>query len=68
MKTLPIEIDPTIITAFCRRHSIAWMSLFGSILRDDFGPESDVDILVEYLQGNMFTLTDFCSLKPAWLR
>ncbi len=36
------------VVAFCRSHHILKMSLFGSILRDDFGPDSDVDILVEF--------------------
>lgn len=33
---------------FCRRHHIRDMSLFGSILRDDFGPDRDLDVLVEF--------------------
>ena len=33
---------------FCRRHHIRKLSLFGSVLRDDFGPDSDVDVLVEF--------------------
>ncbi|KAA0216434.1 MAG: nucleotidyltransferase [Leptolyngbya sp. PLA3] len=36
------------IAAFCRRHGVARLALFGSILRDDFGPESDVDVFVEF--------------------
>jgi predicted nucleotidyltransferase len=36
------------IAEFCRRHHIARLSFFGSVLRDDFGPESDVDVLVEF--------------------
>lgn len=36
------------IASFCRRHHIRRLSLFGSVLRDDFGPESDVDVLVEF--------------------
>jgi len=39
------------IEAFCRKHSIARLSLFGSVLRDDFTPQSDVDVLVEFLPG-----------------
>ena len=34
--------------AFCRRHNVRRFSLFGSALREDFGPESDVDVLVEF--------------------
>jgi len=40
------------IAAFCRRHRIRKLSLFGSVLRDDFGPESDVDVLVEFAPGH----------------
>jgi predicted nucleotidyltransferase len=43
-----VAIDPQAIAAFCRRHGIRRLSLFGSVLRDDFRPESDVDVLVEY--------------------
>lgn len=43
---LPIEIDYDKLRDFCRRWKITEFSLFGSILRDDFGPESDVDVLV----------------------
>lgn len=36
---------------FCRRNKIRKLSLFGSVLRDDFGPVSDVDVLVEFEPG-----------------
>jgi predicted nucleotidyltransferase len=36
------------LAEFCRKHHIAKLSLFGSILREDFGPDSDVDVLVEF--------------------
>ncbi len=36
------------LAAFCRQNAIARLSLFGSILRDDFGPASDVDVLIEF--------------------
>jgi len=39
------------LAEFCRRHHIRRLSLFGSILRDDFGPDSDVDFLVEFEPG-----------------
>ena len=44
-------IDPRRIADFCRRHHVARLSMFGSILRDDFTPESDVDVLVEFEAG-----------------
>ena len=43
-----ISIPKWQIEAFCRRNHIRRLALFGSVLRDDFGPESDVDVLVEF--------------------
>ena len=36
------------IATFCRQHKIRKLSLFGSVLREDFGPESDIDVLVGF--------------------
>ena len=46
-----IDIPEDKIADFCRRNNIRKLSLFGSVLRDDFGPESDVDVLVEFEPG-----------------
>jgi hypothetical protein len=46
-----IEMPREPLAEFCRRNHIRRLSLFGSILRDDFGPESDVDFLVEFEPG-----------------
>jgi predicted nucleotidyltransferase len=46
-----IAVDREKIADFCRRHHIRRLSFFGSVLRDDFGPESDVDVLVEFVPG-----------------
>ena len=43
-----ISIDQASLAELCRRHHIRRLSLFGSVLRPDFGPESDVDVLVEF--------------------
>jgi predicted nucleotidyltransferase len=56
-KQLPLTIPPAKIDAFCRRHHIRQLALFGSVLRDDFGPDSDVDVLVEFEPGADETLT-----------
>lgn len=48
-----IEIPKADIAGFCRRHHIAKLALFGSVLRDDFGPDSDVDVLVEFEPGHV---------------
>jgi predicted nucleotidyltransferase len=41
------------VAAFCRRHHVCKLSLFGSVLRDDFGPKSDIDVLVEFEPGHV---------------
>ena len=46
-----ITIDQRQVTEFCERHHIRRLALFGSVLRDDFGPGSDVDVLVEFEAG-----------------
>lgn len=46
-----IPIPLTRIGEFCRRHRIRRLALFGWVIRDDFGPESDVDVLVEFEPG-----------------
>jgi uncharacterized protein len=43
-----ILVDKAQLDAFCRHHHIRRLSLFGSVLRDDFRSDSDVDILVEF--------------------
>lgn len=60
-----IEVTPQIpvlreqIAAICRRYHIRTLALFGSVLREDFAPDSDVDVLVEFEPGKtpgFFTL------------
>ena len=46
-----INIDRVRLARFCEKHRIRKLSLFGSVLRDDFGPDSDVDVLVEFKPG-----------------
>lgn len=48
MSPLPINVPTEKIAAFCRRHHIRKLAFFGSVLRDDFGPASDIDVLVEF--------------------
>lgn len=48
-----IAIDRQRIADFCRRHHVRRLAVFGSVLRDDFGPDSDVDILVEFEPGHI---------------
>jgi len=54
-----LEIPKDRIAEFCRHHGIRRLALFGSILRDDFRPESDVDVLVEFQPGTKVGLRFF---------
>lgn len=47
-----LEIPREQVAAFCHKHHIRRLSLFGSVLRDDFRPDSDVDVLVEFEPGH----------------
>jgi len=46
-----MEIPKSRIAEFCRRNKIRRLSFFGSVLREDFGPDSDIDVLVEFEPG-----------------
>lgn len=46
--TARIQIDRERVADFCRRHQVRRLALFGSVLRDDFRPDSDVDVLVDF--------------------
>jgi uncharacterized protein len=58
-----IEIPASDIENFCRRWKIIELSLFGSILREDFGPESDVDVLVTFANDIEWSLYDFVDMQ-----
>jgi len=76
-----IPIPKEQIAKFCRKHYVRKLALFGSILRADFGPDSDVDVLVEFAPGKtpglaFFAMQDELSEllgrsvdlnTPAWL-
>jgi uncharacterized protein len=51
-----VDLEKTIptkqIEQFCQKHNIRQMSFFGSVVRDDFSPQSDIDILVEFEPGH----------------
>ncbi|HET7738570.1 MAG TPA: nucleotidyltransferase family protein [Tepidiformaceae bacterium] len=58
-----IVIDRDAIAAFCEKHRIRWLALFGSVLRDDFGPDSDVDVLVQFEPGVRIGLIGLAGLE-----
>lgn len=62
--TLPNRtILPLEITRFCQQWHVTELALFGSILRDDFGPDSDVDLLVTFAPDYVYTLRDLLAME-----
>lgn len=51
------------IAAFCREHGIRRFAIFGSALRDDYAPDSDVDVLVEFEPDHIPTLFDLAGME-----
>ncbi|MBI5236519.1 MAG: nucleotidyltransferase family protein [Deltaproteobacteria bacterium] len=58
-----IAIPHDKIEEFCRRRHIRKLSLFGSVIRDDFRPDSDVDVLVEFEDGHVPGLIRFSGME-----
>lgn len=63
MSTAALQIPRQRIADFCRDHGIRRLRLFGSVLRDDFRPDSDVDILVEFQPGTTAGLITLAALE-----
>ena len=57
------SIDGEELRCLCQRWKIAEFSLFGSVLRDDFGPDSDVDVLVRFTPDADWSLLDLSRLE-----
>ena len=60
---LPIEVPNAALEDFCRRHHVRKLAFFGSVLRGDFGPESDVDVLVDFQPGHVPGLIGLAGLE-----
>ena len=58
-----VRLDPAALRALCRRHRVRRLSLYGSVLRPDFRPDSDVDLLVEFEPGRVPGLLGFIALQ-----
>ena len=63
MSEARISIPKDRIAEFCMRNRVRRLSLFGSVLREDFGPDSDVDILVEFEPGTRIGLIRLSGLE-----
>ena len=58
---MQIAVPEQMLADFCRRYHIRKLSLFGSVLREDFHADSDIDVLIEFEQGktvDFFTFSD----------
>ena len=62
MQNTKLELPKELIKAFCRKWRVKEFSLFGSALRDDFRPDSDVDVLVELQPGHGLDLYDWVDM------
>lgn len=58
-----VKLDQEAVAAFCRKWRIRELSIFGSALRDDFGPESDLDFLVSFEPGTSLDISDLLDMK-----
>lgn len=58
-----LQVSAAAIEAFCRRWKIVELCVFGSALRDDFRPESDIDLLVEFAPGSGTSLFDLVTMR-----
>jgi hypothetical protein len=60
---IQIQLPREKIGEFCRKWKIAEFSLFGSVLREDFRPDSDVDVLVSFLPSAQWSLLDLVEME-----
>ena len=63
LMTNALRIDRKAIAEFCKRNGIRRLAFFGSVLRDDFGPDSDVDVLVGFEPGFHIGLIGLAGLE-----
>mgnify|MGYP001616165258 CR=1 FL=1 len=63
IKNLPFHLSPAAINEYCKRWGIHSLELFGSALRDDFGPASDVDFLYTLAPESKITLFDLVNMQ-----
>jgi predicted nucleotidyltransferase len=58
-----VHLDIDVVAAFCRKWRIRELSLFGSALRDDFGPDSDLDFLVSFEPETHIDIDDLLAMR-----
>jgi uncharacterized protein len=60
---LRINVSMDRIEQFCRKYGVAELSVFGSVLREDFGPDSDVDVMLTFHPGRGFTFENLPDIQ-----
>lgn len=63
MSHIALEVDKEKLRDFCRRWKLTEFSLFGSVVRDNFGPESDVDVMVRFAAGAPWSLSQWLQMR-----
>ena len=58
-----VELDDSALASFAERHAVRRLALYGSVLRDDFRPDSDIDVLVEFEPGRSPGLLGIASME-----
>lgn len=65
MKMHTIDISEQMLVDICRRFGVVELAVFGSLLRDDFGPDSDIDVLITLTPDKKTDLFDLADLQSA---
>jgi len=63
MSRVRIDIPQERVAEFCRKHRVRKLSLFGSALREDFRPDSDVDVLVSFAEDARYSLFELAAME-----
>lgn len=63
MRAGHLEFDPDVLRAFCEKWGVAELAVFGSVLRDDYRPDSDIDFLVTWAPGVKRTVWEMFDMK-----
>ena len=58
-----IDISENRLAEFCRKWKVKELSLFGSVLREDFGPDSDIDVLVTFQPDALWSMWDLMDMR-----
>jgi predicted nucleotidyltransferase len=61
----PVQVDEERVAELCRRYRVKELSVFGSVARGDWGPNSDVDLLVEFVPNSGIGLIEYAGLMNA---